>query len=109
MDWPKITGYVGLTSLMIAIIAQVAARILPEDRLTEHIRDVLRWAGYLWAYACACMGIYLAKLTRRLRELVWAGSAAGLCLFCQSGFLVALIYFFWAYAKLDRIGKGLPS
>lgn len=108
MDWPKIISYVGLTSVVVSIIAQIAARIIPEPYHAAQIQDVIRWAGYLWAYASIAMACLLLKLTRRLSEIFWGGASALLCLLFPFGMLFSLIYFFWAYTKLDKMGKGLP-
>lgn len=109
MDWPKITGYVGLTSVILAFLAQFAAKIIPEEETAAYIMDVLRWSGYLWAYASCCMGVFLLKLTRRPLELLWSAVSAGIALYYPVGFLFSLLYFFRAFAKIDHIDKGLPS
>jgi hypothetical protein len=108
MNWPKVTGYVGVTSAVISILSQAASRIIPEDQFATQLQDIIRWATYLWAYACIVMGLYLKKVTHRPLELVWGGLTAGICLLNPSGLIVALLYFFRAYAKLDRIDNQLP-
>lgn len=109
MNWPKITGYVALTSISISMVAHIASRIIPEYHLPAQMDDLIRWSGYLWAYAAVAMGIFLMNRTGRLTEVVWGGLASLLCLVLKFGMFFAILYFFRAYAKLDRMDTGLPS
>lgn len=106
MDWPKITGYVGVTSSAISIVSQIAADIVPEDGTSAQLRDTLRWSKYLTAYVIFIISVYLTKLSHKSFPLYIGSLTALLCLSLRSemGIGVGLIYFFWAYAKLDKLG-----
>ncbi|MCX7780483.1 MAG: hypothetical protein N2491_06150 [Negativicutes bacterium] len=108
MNWPKIIGYVGITSIAVSIVAQFAAKIVPEANTEAQIQDMLRWAGYLWAYAAFIMGIVLLKATRRFSEIVWSLLVSALCLVTPLSFLAAIAYFVRAYAILDGTDWKLP-
>lgn len=108
MDWPKLVGYVGLTSIVISLAAHIASRIVPEFQSTAQLQDLIRWSGYLWAYASVVMGIFLMKLTNRTSEVCWGALSALLCLLFQFGMFFAVIYFFHSYAKIDQMNNGLP-
>lgn len=110
MDWPKITGYVGVTSSAISIIAQISSAIIPEQGLDNQVRDTLRWSNFLWSYAIVTMALYITRTSHK-PIYVWIGIA--IALFCLSlrsefGIGIGLIYFFWAYAKLDQRSGNLP-
>lgn len=104
----KILGYVGATAIAIAGLAQITADIVPEYQYLAQARDIMRWSIYLWSYACVIMGLYLKRQTHRLRELLWGLAAAVLCLFPRPNIIAGLIYFYWAFAKLNNLGHGLP-
>ena len=108
MDWPKLVGYVGLTSIVISFAAHIASRIVPEFQSAEQLQDLIRWSGYLWAYASVVMGIFLMKITHRTTEVCWGSLSALFCLVFQFGTFFAIIYFFRAYAKIDKTNSSLP-
>lgn len=110
MNWPKITGYVGVTSSAISMISQISSTIIPEHGFQEQLRDMLRWSAFFWSYAIFTMALYLGKTSQRSIH-VWVGIATALlCLSIRSefGYGIGIIYFFWAYAKLDQRPGHLP-
>ncbi|KYZ75010.1 hypothetical protein AXX12_15645 [Anaerosporomusa subterranea] len=110
MNWPKITGYVGVTSSVISIVSQVASTIVPEQGYHNQIYDMLRWSSFLWAYAIFTMAVYLSKTLERPIHVVFGLATALLCLSLRAewGYGVGIAYSFWAYAKLDQKPGNLP-
>ncbi|HMM21773.1 MAG TPA: hypothetical protein PKA10_13730 [Selenomonadales bacterium] len=108
MNWPKITGYVGVTIISISFLARYCALIIPEPHAHAEIRDVLRWSQYISAYSVLVMGVYLARVLARPAELLLSVLAAAFSLIPVFGFFITVIYLFWAFAKLDREDNGLP-
>lgn len=108
MDWQKVTGYVGLTCLIISSLAQIIAGILPDYRNTGPIAEFIRWSLFLWAYASIVMGLYLMRLNGQLVECVWGAVAAAFCLVSLFGMFAGLVYFFRSYTKLSKLKDGLP-
>lgn len=104
----KILGYVMVVQLLVSFIASVAANLQREEQLLHKIQDVIRWSSYVWAYAVLIMGIYLKKQTGQYREVAIACFAALFCFFPLWGFGAAFLYFFWAFARLDKRKNGLP-
>ncbi|MDU4960534.1 MAG: hypothetical protein E6X17_07710 [Sporomusaceae bacterium] len=109
MNWPKITGYVGITSCMISVVSQIASSIIPEHGYQNQIQDMLRWSSFLWAYTIFTMAVYLAKYAQKPSYIVFGLATALLCLSvrAEAGYSLGIGYSFWAYAKLDQ-NPGLP-
>ncbi len=108
MDWAKITGYVGLLCIIVAVLAQMIASVAPNYYELEQSESIVRWSIYLWAYAVVVTGIYLKKKTGQFLELLISLLAGGLCLINWLTVPVALIYFFRAFAKLNKQNDSLP-
>lgn len=106
--WVKVTGYVGLTCLIIASLAQIIAGIVPDYRNIGQTDRIVRWAVYLWTYASVVMGVYLMRKSGRLTECLWGIIVAFCCLESFSGLLVGVIYFFRSFVKLSKMKNGLP-
>lgn len=108
MNWPKITGYVGVTVISISVLAEYCASIVPEPHIHAEAADVLRWAQYIGAYLVVVTGIYFIRVLKKPKEF-WASILmAALSLLPLFGFLIIIGYFFWAFAKLDNEDGGLP-
>lgn len=108
MDWAKIMGYVGLLYIIIAVLAQVIASVAPNYHELEQSDAIVRWSIYLWAYAVVVTGIYLKKKTGQFLELLIGLLVGVLCLINWLTVPVTLIYFFRAFAKLNKINDSLP-
>jgi hypothetical protein len=110
MNWPKITGYVGVTSSAISIVSQVASTIIPEQGYPDQIRDMLRWSKFVWAYSIFAMAVYLSKTSEKPIYVLFGLATALLCLSLRTelGYGVGIAYSFWAYAKLDQKPGNLP-
>lgn len=108
MDWARITGYVGLLCIVISVLAQILAAIIPDYRELEEFEETLRWSRYLWTYAILIMAIFLYTKTRRISELLWGGIAGSLCLFPAITPFVSLVYAFRAFWQLSKLKDILP-
>lgn len=108
MDWAKIMGYVGLLYIIIAVLAQMIASVAPNYHELEQSDAIIRWSIYLWAYAVVVTGIYLKKKTGQFLELLISLLVSTLCLINWLTVPVTLIYFFRAFAKLNKINNSLP-
>ena len=108
MDWAKITGYFGLLCILIAVLAQVIAAVVPNYHKLEQSEAILRWSIFLWNYAAVVTGIYLKQKTGQLYEIFVGLLAGALCLVPWLTLPTVLLYFFRAFAKLSRINGGLP-
>ena len=110
MNWPKVAGYVGVTSSAVSIVSQLAATIIPEQDFHERLSDILRWSSYFWSYAIIAMSAYLCKISLKPIHIVIGVILALTCLFIRAEVVygIGIVYFFWAYAKLDQNPENLP-
>ncbi|HWR09859.1 MAG TPA: hypothetical protein VN379_23615 [Sporomusa sp.] len=106
--WARITGYVGLLNIVVAILAQVIAAIVPDYRNIGETEEIIRWGRYLWSYATISLGVLLEKKTGKWLEIVWGSIAGGLCLIPGISSFVFLSYSFRAFRILDEENSSFP-